>query len=136
MQLGAVIKQEGKPVAYYSRKLTSTQKRYTTIEKELLSIVETLREFRTFLLGTTVRVYTDHKNLTFNTLNTDRVLRWRLAIEEFNPTLTHISGKDNIEADALSRLPMVDRPDPVLAETDPQKHLEAFLFHPVLPNAD
>jgi hypothetical protein len=136
MQLGAVIKQEGKPVAYYSRKLTSTQKRYTTNEKGLLSIVETLREFRTFLLGTTVRVYTDHKNLTFNTLNTDRVLRWRLAIEEFNPTLTHISGKDNIEADALSRLPMVDRPDPVLAETDPQKHLEAFLFHPVLPNAD
>jgi RNase H-like domain found in reverse transcriptase len=45
-QLGSVIKHYNRPAAYYSCKLTTTQQRYTTIEKELLSIVETLRAFR------------------------------------------------------------------------------------------
>ena len=50
-QLGEFISQKGKPIAFYSRKLTDSQQQYTSIERKLLSIVETLKEFRTILLG-------------------------------------------------------------------------------------
>ena len=48
-QLGAVITQDGKPLAFYSRKLNAAQKYYTTQEKELLSVVETVKEFQHLL---------------------------------------------------------------------------------------
>mgnify|MGYP005849673443 CR=1 FL=1 len=57
-QLGAVITQEGKPLAFYSRKLTDTQKKYTTGEQESLSIVETAKEFRNILLGQKLIIFT------------------------------------------------------------------------------
>jgi len=106
-QLGAVIKQEGRPVAYYSRKLNSAQRNYTTIEKELLSIVETLKKFWSMLLGARLNVYTDHKNLTHKMTNfqAQRVLRWRLLIEEFDCNFNYKAGPENQVADALSRIP-------------------------------
>ena len=82
-QLGAVLIQKGKPIDFYSRKLTDAQQRYTVTERELPSIIETLKEFRRILLGHKLRIYTDHKNLTCNFFNTDKLLRWRLMLEEF-----------------------------------------------------
>ena len=103
-QLGAVIMQKDKPIAFYSRKLNSAQKRYTTGEQELLSIVETLKEFKNILLGQRITVHTDHKNLLYDKMSSDRIIRWRLLIEEFAPTFQHVAGEHNVVADALSRI--------------------------------
>ena len=103
-QLGAVISQDNKPIAFYSRKLNDAQTRYTTTERELLSIVETLKAYRNILLGYKIVVHTDHKNLVYKTFNTERVMRWRLLIEEFGPELRYIKGEQNIVADVLSRM--------------------------------
>jgi RNase H-like domain found in reverse transcriptase/Reverse transcriptase (RNA-dependent DNA polymerase) len=82
-QLSAVIMQVKKPIAFYSRKLNTAQRRYTTTERELLSIIETCKEYKNILLGYPIKVFTDHKNNTFNGLKaSDRVLRWLLLLEE------------------------------------------------------
>ena len=67
-QLGAVIIQKGKPIAFNSRKLTEAQIIYKVTERELLCIVEVLKEFRTILLGQRLRIYADNKDLKCNFL--------------------------------------------------------------------
>jgi hypothetical protein len=73
-QLGAVISQNNCPIAFYSRKLQPAQVRYTTTERELLLIVETLKEFQNILLGQQIVVHTDHQNLTYKNFNTECVM--------------------------------------------------------------
>jgi hypothetical protein len=76
-------------IAFYSRKLNTAQKRYTITERdrELLSAIETFKEYKNILLGShqSIIVFTDHKNNTFNGLKaSDRVLltSWLLLLEE------------------------------------------------------
>src|SRR5688572_2845014 len=104
LQLGTCISQDGQPIAFYSQKLNLAQTQYTTTERELLSIVEVLKEFRNILLGQQIYVHTDHENLTYKTFNSDRVMRWRLYIKEYSPDLQYIKGENNVMDDALSRL--------------------------------
>jgi hypothetical protein len=108
--------QEGKPLAFYSIKLNSAQTHYTTGEQELLSIEEALKEFRDILLGQQVIVHTGHLNILYGKLSNDRITRWRLLLEEYGPKYVHIAGKNNIVADALSRLEKDE--DEKLSETE------------------
>ena len=114
-QLGSVITQSNRPLAFFSRKLSVQQQKYSVTEIELLAIVETLKEFKGMLWGQRMKVYTDHKNLTRDALGltSDRVYRWRLILEEYGPEIVYIKGIHNTIADAISRLEYVssDTPD-------------------------
>jgi RNase H-like domain found in reverse transcriptase len=101
-QLGAVVSQENKPIAFYSRKLNPAQTRYTTTEQEHHITVKTLKEFCNILLGQQILVYTNHKNLTCKNFNTEQVMRWRLLLEEYILKLRYIKGENNIVANALN----------------------------------
>ncbi len=73
--MGAVIAQDDRPIAFFSRKLSKMQQKYSVTEIELLAIVETLNEFKGMLWGQDIKVFIDHKNLTRDALGltSDRV---------------------------------------------------------------
>ena len=91
----------------------SAQVNYTTTARKLLFIVETLKEFRNILIGQQIKVYTDHKNLTFKIFDTEQLMRWRLIFGEYSHERIYIQGSKNIVAGVLSRLDIVDTPNPV-----------------------
>ena len=69
--------------------------------------MECLKKFRGICFGYEINIFSDHKNLVYAaTLSeSQRVMRWRLILEEFGPNIQHIAGVDNIVANTLSRLP-------------------------------
>ncbi len=83
-QLGAVITQDNRPIAFFSWKLSNTQRKYKVTKIELLAIVETLKEIKGMLWGQQIKVFTDHANLMRDALGltSDRVYQWRLILEE------------------------------------------------------
>ena len=84
-QLGSVIIQNNKPIAFLSRKLSKPQRNYTTTEREILAIVECLKQFRGIIFGHEINVFSDHKNLVYAKppSESQRVMRWKLILEKF-----------------------------------------------------
>ncbi len=72
------------------------------------------------LWGQRIKVYTNHKNLTRDGLGltSDRVTRWRILLEEYDPKIIYIKGIHNTVADAISRLDY----DPKLNSTTEYNH--------------
>jgi len=106
-QLGSVITQDNRPIAFFSRKLSDAQSKYTITELELIAIVETLKDFNRMLWGQWINVYTDHKNLTRDDLGltSDRVARWRILLEEYAPEIIYICATATSSQRAPRELP-------------------------------
>ena len=104
--VGAVLMQNGHPVAYESRKFSSAERNYHTTDRELLAIVHALRVWRCYLEGADFRIKCDHKALSFFQNKHDfspRQARWLEFLERFDLKIDHVPGKLNAVADALSR---------------------------------
>ncbi len=104
--MGAVITQDNGQIAFFSRKLSKTQQKYSVTEIELLAIVETLKEFKGMLWGQDIKVFTNHKNLTRDALGltSDREYRLWLLLEEYAHETIYIKGIHNTVADAILQL--------------------------------
>jgi hypothetical protein len=121
-QLGAVITQDNKPIAFFSWKISDMQRKYSVTKIELLAKVETLKEFKGMLWGQQIKVFTDHANLMRDALGltSDRVYQLRLLLEEYGPKIVYIKGIHNTVADAVLQL-----------EYDPSVNKTAESFHTI-----
>ena len=70
----------------------------------MLSIVATIEEFHSMLLGANIHIFTDHKNLTFDSLQNQRVLHLLNKDEEYSPMIHYIEGTNTILTDNFSRI--------------------------------
>lgn len=132
--LGAVLFQSEdnswKPVAYASRSMTETERRYAQIEKEALAATWACEKFTDYLLGCKFLIESDHKPLIplLNTKQLDRlpprVLRFRLRLTQYDYAVEHVPGKNLHTADALSRAPAAESKERDLIL---QEKVEAFV---------
>ncbi|GBP63862.1 Retrovirus-related Pol polyprotein from transposon 17.6 [Eumeta japonica] len=105
--LGAVLSQNQHPIAYASRTLSETGRRYNTTEKELLAMLWACQHFRPYIYGRKFQLETDHQPLTWLAKlkeSNAKLTRWRLRLQEFDYDIGHTKGRQNKVADTLSRI--------------------------------
>ena len=110
--IGAVLmqmKHDGKlfPVCYASKKLSSAERNYSTIEKECLAIVWGFKRFHLYLYGVPFVLQTDHEPLKYMNsakFANGRLMRWAMFLQSYNSRVEAIKGSENVGADYLSRV--------------------------------
>ena len=136
--LGAVLLQKfdtWKPVAFASRSMSETERRYAQIEKEALATTWACEKFADFVVGKHIEIETDHKPLVplLGAKHLDclppRILRFRLRLDRFSYDINHVPGKELYTADTLSRAPL-----PTISSENTQEELaelcmEAIISH-------
>lgn len=105
--IGAVLMQEGHPIAYISRHLKGKQAHLSIYEKEFLAVVFAVQKWRHYLLHGHFIIRTDHRILKYlleQRLNTPIQQQWLPKLLEFDYEIQYRQSKDNLAADALSRV--------------------------------
>jgi len=104
--IGAVLTQEGRPLAFFSEKLSDPRRKYSTYDKEFFAIIRALEHWTHYLIVNEFILHSDHKALKYiqgqHKLN-PRHAKWVEYLQIFHFVIKHKSGKMNQGADALSR---------------------------------
>jgi transposase InsO family protein len=117
------------PLAFFSKKITPKQSEWPAYYKELLAIYESVQHFRHILEGTPCTIFTDHKPLVFAfSQRREKLppvqLRQLTFISQFTTDIKHVSGTDNVVADALSRVESISSPLDLKELAESQDHDE------------
>ena len=102
--LGVVIYQDGKPLAFESKKLDSARYRY---KNKLFAVIHALKSWHHYLYGNRFVVTTNHESLKYISDQQDlkgRKARWADLIQDFDFSIRYRKASMNIVADALSRI--------------------------------
>jgi hypothetical protein len=105
-ELGCVLMQDNRVIAYASRALRTHEQNYPTHDLELAAVVHALKMWRHYLMGTHCNIFTDHKSLKYIFTQADlnmRQRRWLELIKDYDVEVHYHPGKANAVADALSR---------------------------------
>jgi hypothetical protein len=104
--IGAVLSQDGRPIAYFSEKLNEAKVKYSTYDKEFYAVIQALKKWRHYLVPKEFVLYNDNHALRFMTqqekLN-QRHVKWVEYMQNFTFVIKHIFGTTNKVVDALSR---------------------------------
>ncbi|KRX71378.1 Retrovirus-related Pol polyprotein from transposon 17.6 [Trichinella sp. T6] len=101
----------GNPVSFFSRMLSNSEQRHSSVGKEAYAIVEAIQKWRHYLLGHHFHLITDQRSVAFMFNNeqagkakNDKIMRWRLELSPYSYDIIYRSGDLNTKADALSRI--------------------------------
>ncbi|GKC77928.1 putative nucleotidyltransferase, ribonuclease H, partial [Tanacetum coccineum] len=104
--IGGVLSQGGRPVAYFSKKLTRPKSRYTTYDLEFYAVVQAMNHWRQYLFHKEFVLFTDHDSLS-HIHTQDKVSHkhgcWLAFLEKFTFVVKHKTDVSNRAADTLSR---------------------------------
>jgi cleavage and polyadenylation specificity factor subunit 1 len=93
------------PCQFVSHTLSDQATRWGIMELELYAFVFCVKQLAPYLLGRRFIVRTDHRNLLYLSNSTvPKLVRWRVLLSEYQYTVEHISGKENVVADGLTRV--------------------------------
>ena len=104
--IGAVLMQEGRPIAFESRPIKGKYLQKPIYEKEMLAILYALNKWRTYLMGRHFKVKTYHDSLKHfleQRLSSEEQQKWVTKMLGYDFEIIYKKGKLNVVADALSR---------------------------------
>ena len=109
--IAASLNQAGRPVAFFTRTLNKSELSHSAVEKEAYAIVESIKQWKHFLLGRHFKLITDQKSVSFmfhdkhqGKIKNDKILRWRIELSPFKYDIIYRPGAKNVVADTFSRM--------------------------------
>ena len=130
--IGAVMTQAERPLAFFSRSLSMSERKQSSVEREAMAIVEAMRKWHEFVRSFKTIIKTDQKSVSYifshqkSRIKNDKLMRWRLELSEYIYEIVYRPGPENTAADSLSRVATIS----LSKSPSPCAHLHEKLHHP------